>query len=160
MKTSTLETPAAAAAPRLNYAAVAPATVQALLALQQAVNRTGLDARLRHLVTLRVSQINGCAWCIEMHYREALAAGETPTKLYVLSAWAETSLYTPRERAALRWAEVLTRLAGGHVTDEDFAAARAEFSEVELANLSLTIVAINGWNRMNVGFRIPPGMEG
>lgn len=109
---------------------------------------------------LRVSQINGCAFCINMHFADARKAGETEQRLHLLNAWEETSLYTARERAALHWAETLTRLAGGHVTDEDFAMASSEFSEVELAQLTLAIVAINGWNRFGVGFRVPPGFGG
>ena len=143
----------------MNYATVAPATLQALQAFQQAANRTGLEPALLELVKLRVSQINGCAFCIDMHYRDAVKAGETPARLYLLDAWTETGLYTARERAALRWAEALTRIAGGHVTDEDFAVARAEFSETELSGLTLAIVAINGWNRFNVGFRTPPRLD-
>jgi AhpD family alkylhydroperoxidase len=154
MKTSTLEN--TAAAPRLNYASAAPATLQAMLTLQQAANRTGLEPAMLELVKLRVSQINGCAFCIDMHHQQAVKAGETPARLYLLDAWTETELYTARERAALHWAEALTRLAGNRVTDEDYAAARAEFTEEELAGLTLVIVAINGWNRFNVGFRTPP----
>jgi AhpD family alkylhydroperoxidase len=157
MTSSNVET--TAAGPRLNYASAAPATLQAMLTLQQAANRTGLEPALLELVKLRVSQINGCAFCIHMHFRDAVKAGETPARLYLLDAWAETELYSARERAALRWAEALTRLAGGRVTDEDFAAAKAEFSESELALLTLAIVAINGWNRFNVGFRTPPALD-
>lgn len=157
MNSSTLETPTTA--PRLNYASAAPAAFQAMLTLQQAANRTGLEPALLELVKLRVSQINGCAFCIDMHYRDAIKAGEAPARLYLLDAWAETDLYTSRERAALRWAEALTRIAGGHVSDDDFATARSEFSETELAGLTLAIVTINGWNRFNVGFRTPPALE-
>lgn len=155
MNSNTLET--IEMPPRLNYAHAAPAALGAMLALQQAVNRGGLERRLLELVRMRASQINGCAFCLDMHVREARAAGETDDRLFLLDAWSETSLYTARERAALHWTEVLTRLAGNHVTDDDFAIARAEFSEEELAQLSFVIVAINGWNRLNVGFRIPPG---
>ena len=158
MTNSTLEK--TKAQPRLNYAKVAPATMQAMAALQAAVARTGLDLNLRHLVTLRASQINGCAFCIDMHVRDAKKAGETDERLYLLDAWPEVDLYTARERAALQWTEGLTKLAGGHVSEEDFAAARAEFSEEELAHLTLAIVTINGWNRFNVGFRTPPGFGG
>jgi AhpD family alkylhydroperoxidase len=157
MTSSTLEI--TAAGPRLNYASAAPATLQAMLTLQQAANRTGLEPALLDLVKLRVSQINGCAFCIHMHFRDAVKAGETPARLYLLDAWAETDLYSRRERAALRWAESLTRLAGSHVSDEDFATARGEFSESELALLTLAIVAINGWNRFNAGFRTQPELE-
>lgn len=149
-----------AAGPRLRYQQAAPAVLKAMLALQQAVNDGGLEPALLELVKLRVSQLNGCAFCIDLHFREAKAGGETEARLYLLDAWAETGRYTPRERAALHWAEVLTRLAGGHVTDGDFSAVRAEFTEAELANLTLAIVAINGWNRFGVGFRLPPGLRG
>ena len=146
--------------PRLNYAAVAPETLNAMLALQAAANRGGLEESLLNLVKTRASQINGCAFCIDMHVRDARAAGETDERLYLLDAWPEVDVYTSRERAALAWAEVLTRLADARVSEEDFAAARKEFSETELANLTLSIVAINGWNRFNVGFRMPPRFGG
>ncbi len=146
--------------PRLNYRKAAPSVLQAMLGLQQAVNDSGLEKSLLELVKLRVSQINGCAFCIDMHARDARKAGEREERLYLLDAWEETSLYTRRERAALRWAEKLTRLAGGHVRDDDYAQVRREFSETELANLTLAIVAINGWNRFGVGFRMPPGFTG
>lgn len=146
--------------PRLNYAKAAPAAFQAMLALQATVDASGLDETLLNLVKLRASQINGCAFCIDMHVRDAKAAGETDERLYLLDAWREVDVYTSRERAALAWTEKLTRLAGTHVDEADFAAARGEFSEAELANLTLTIVAINGWNRFNVGFRTPPGFGG
>jgi AhpD family alkylhydroperoxidase len=156
MNTTILETPPVM--PRLNVVQVAPAIVPAMLGLNQAVEASGLEPSLLHLVEMRVSQINGCAFCLDMHFREAREAGETEERLYLLSAWREVSLYTPRERAALRWAEVLTRLADhGHVSDEDFRAAREEFTESELATLTLAVVVINGWNRFNVGFRTPPG---
>jgi AhpD family alkylhydroperoxidase len=142
--------------PRLNYALAAPATLHAMLALSETVRKSGLEPSLLYLVETRASQINGCGFCLEMHTREAKAAGETDERLYLLDAWSDVDLYTERERAALRWTELLTRLAGGHVSDEDFAAAREEFAETELAHLTLAIVVINGWNRFNVGFRVPP----
>lgn len=146
--------------PRLNYAKAAPAAFQAMLALQATVDASGLDETLLNLVKLRASQVNGCAFCIDMHVRDAKATGETDERLYLLDAWREVDVYTSREQTALAWTEKLTRLAGTHVDEADFAAARGEFSEAELANLTLTIVAINGWNRFNVGFRTPPGFGG
>lgn len=146
--------------PRLNYAKVAPGTLQSMLLLQQTVDQSGLEASLLRLLELRVSQINGCAFCLDMHFREAKAAGETDERLYLLNAWREVELYTPRERAALGWAEALTRLSEQPPREDEFAAAREEFSETELAHLTLAIVAINGWNRFNVGFRTPPGFGG
>ena len=129
----------------------------AMLALQQVVNRCGLELSLMELVKLRASQINGCAFCIDMHYRDAKKSGETDERLYLLNAWREGGVYSSREQAALAWTEALTRLSNGPVSDGVFAEASAEFSEAELLNLTLLIVAINGWNRFNVGFRIPPG---
>lgn len=148
------------AQPRLNYPKVAPATLQAMVALQNVVNRCEIESITLELVKTRASQMNGCAFCIDMHVRDALAAGETQTRLCLLNAWREVDIYTPREKAALHWTEKLTRLAGEQVSDEDFAIARNEFSEAELANLTLAIVTINGWNRFNAGFRVPPGFAG
>jgi len=148
------------AQPRLNYAKATPAVLQAMLALQNVVNRCGIESATLELFKTRASQMNGCAFCIDMHVRDALGAGETQERLCLLNAWREVDVYTARERAALHWTEVLTRLAGEHVSDEDFAIARAEFSEAELANLTLAIVTINGWNRFNVGFKVPPGFTG
>lgn len=143
--------------PRLNDAHAAPAVLPAMLALQQVVNRCGLELSLMELVKLRASQINGCAFCIDMHYRDAKKSGETDERLYLLNAWREAGVYSSREQAALAWTEALTRLSNGPVSDDVFAEASSEFSQAELLNLTLLIVAINGWNRFNVGFRIPPG---
>jgi AhpD family alkylhydroperoxidase len=134
----------------------APAVWPAMAALQQVVNRSGLDPAMLELVKLRASQINRCAFCIDMHVRTALAQGERADRLYLLDAWEEVAIYSARERAALHWTEALTRLADGPVSDEVFAVVRAEFTEAELLELTLAIVAINGWNRFNVGFRVPP----
>lgn len=144
----------------MNYRKAAPNVLQAMLGLQKVVNESGLEKPLLELVKLRVSQINGCAFCIDMHAREARQAGEKEERLHLLNAWWEVSSYTPREKAALHWAERLTRLAGNHVTDDDYATVRAEFSEAEIAALTLAIVAINGWNRFSVGFHVPPGFTG
>jgi AhpD family alkylhydroperoxidase len=147
--------------PRLNYPKVAPHVFQAMLGVEKAVLTSGLEKPLLELIKLRVSQINGCAFCIDMHSRDAKKAGETDQRLHLLNAWHEVDgIYTPRESAALRWTEALTRLSSGHVTDKDFAAVSAEFSEVEVANLTLAIVAINGWNRFGVGFKMPVGFLG
>ncbi|MBI5424290.1 MAG: carboxymuconolactone decarboxylase family protein [Opitutae bacterium] len=147
---------APAPAPRVNYRRVSPGAFAAMLALQQVVNQSGLEHSLLELVKLRASQINSCAYCLDLHWRAAKQAGETDERLYLLSAWAESPAYTPRERAALRWTEDLTRLSPGHVTDDTFAEARAHFSENELVQLTLAIVTINGWNRFSVGFKVPP----
>ena len=148
-----------AAEPRLNYRQAAPHVLAAMRELQAAVDRSSLEPALLELVKLRVSQLNGCAFCLDMHSRDARQAGETEQRIYLLNAWAETTLYTRRERAALRWCEVLTRLSSGPVHDEEFAAEREEFTEHELAELTLAIVSINGWNRFGVGFRMPLGFN-
>ena len=158
MNTTTLEK--TQSQPRLNYAKIAPKAFQAMLAISEVAKKTGLEESLLYLVDTRASQINGCAFCIDMHIRDAKAAGETDDRINLLTAWREVDVYTPRERAALAWTERLTRLADAHVTDEDFEAVREEFTEEELANLTLAIVTINGWNRFNVGFRMPPRFGG
>lgn len=144
------------AAPRLKNLSAASAIYAALSQLQEAANRTPLDARLLELIKMRVSQINRCAFCLELHARTAVAHGETPERLHLLPAWEEVSLYSPRERAALRWTEAVTRLAGEVVSDEVFAEASAHFSERELLELTLAVIAINSWNRLNVAFRVAP----
>jgi AhpD family alkylhydroperoxidase len=131
-----------------------------MLALAEVVKNSGLEQSLLYLVETRASQINGCAFCIDMHIRDAKAAGESDERINLLPAWREVDVFTDRERAAFQWTELLTRLADGHVSDADFAAAREEFTEEELANLSLAIVMINGWNRLNVGFKMPPRFGG
>jgi AhpD family alkylhydroperoxidase len=145
--------------PRLAYWKAAPSVYQAMLALEEAARSTGLESSLYELVKLRVSQINGCAFCVDMHARDAKKLGETDGRLHLLAVWHEAFCFTPRERAALRWTEALTRLPAAPVSDEDFAEVSREFSEEEVANLTLAIVAINGWNRFGVGFRLPPGFK-
>ena len=143
--------------PRIDFHKVSPAAVKAMLALQSYVNDSGLEHSLLELVKLRASQINGCAYCIDMHTKDARAAGESEQRLYLLSAWRESPQYSDRERAALLWTESVTRLSETNVPDDDYAQARAQFSEEELVKLSMAIVAINGWNRLCVGFRRVPG---
>lgn len=144
---------------RLEYWKASPAVFKAMMALEKAASSTGLEQSLYEIVKLRVSQLNGCAFCVDMHSRDAKNLGETDERLNLVCVWQEAYCYTPRERAALRWAEALTRLPGGHVSDEDFAAVSQEFSEEEVTNLTLAIVAINGWNRFGVGFHLPPGFK-
>jgi AhpD family alkylhydroperoxidase len=141
---------------RIDYTKASPASLKAMLALQAAVEATGLDPALQTLVQMRVSQINGCAHCLDMHFREATAKGEKPERLYLLDAWRESPVYTDRERAALVWAEAVTLVSQTHVPDDVFREARQHFSEDELVNLTLAVVAINGWNRFLIGFRVPP----
>ena len=139
--------------PRIDFAKVSPRAVQSMIGLQNYVNNSGLEHRLLELVKMRASQINGCGYCLDMHMKDALAAGETAQRLLLLDAWREAPFYSARERAALEWTESLTLVSENHVPDEVFAAARAQFSEEELVNLSLAVVAINGWNRLVIGFR-------
>src|ERR687896_789234 len=139
---------------RIDFAKVLLAkATQALGPVAKYVKNCGLDHRLLQLVEMRTSQLNACAYCIDMHSKDARAAGETEQRLYLLDAWHETPLYTERERAALEWTEAVTLVADGHVPDEVFAAARDHFSEEELVNLTIAIIATNGWNRLNIAFR-------
>ncbi len=142
---------------RINLMHVNPGIVSAMLGLEKQVGQAGLDGKLLDLVRMRASQINGCAYCLDMHSKDARAGGETEQRLYGLDAWRETPYYSERERAALEWTEALTLITEGHVPDEVFERVRQQFSEDELAHLSLAIVAINGWNRLNVAARTVPG---
>lgn len=144
-------------APRLKYAEAAPGAVEAMSGLETYVRRSGLEHSLIELVKLRASQINGCAYCIDMHTKDARAAGETEQRLYALSVWEETPFYSARERAALAWAEAVTRVADGHVPDAVYEQARAQFGEKELVDLTMAVIAINGWNRLAISFRTVPG---
>jgi len=142
---------------RLDPRKAAPEAMEAISHLHAYVRNCGLDHKLLELVKLRASQINGCAWCMDMHSKELRAAGEDEQRLHLLSAWRECPFYTDRERAALAWTEALTLLAQGNVPDDVFALARAQFSEQDLVKLTVAIVAINGANRINVAFRAVPG---
>ena len=139
--------------PRLNLWTAAPEALKPMLALEASVTASGLEHSLIELVKLRASQINGCAFCIDMHTKDARKAGETEQRLYLLSAWRESPLYTSRERAALAWTEALTLVAGTHAPDADYEMLAAHFTDAEKVKLSMLIVAINGWNRLSVGFR-------
>jgi AhpD family alkylhydroperoxidase len=144
-------------ASRLNPFKAAPKAYQAMSALQAYTASVGFEPRLLELVKMRASQINGCAYCLDMHSKDARAAGETEQRLYLLNAWQESPFYSERERAALEWTEALTKISEGHVPEEVYNRVKPHFSDEELANLSLAIVAINGWNRLSVAFRIEPG---
>lgn len=139
--------------PRMNYYAAAPKVLKAMLDLTKVPAESGLEHSLLELVKMRASQINGCGFCIHMHSREAIAAGETAERLLLLDAWRESPLFTDRERAALIWTESLTLVAETRAPDEDFAAVKAQFSDEEIVNLTLAITTINAWNRFSVGFR-------
>ena len=143
--------------PRIDVTRVSPKVLQAMYGLQNIVNSSGLERNLLELVKMRASQINGCAYCLDMHSKDARAAGETEQRLYLLDAWRETSLYSERERAALEWTEALTLIGEGHVPDAVYASAREHFSEEELVNLALAVVTINGWNLFSIAFRAEAG---
>ena len=128
-----------------------------MLALEDYVRSTGIEANLLELVRLRASYLNGCAFCVDMHTKDARAAGETEQRLYAVPVWRETPFFTPRERAALAWTEAVTDLGREGVPDETYDAARAHFDEAELARLTMAVVAINGWNRLSVAFRSEVG---
>ena len=139
--------------PRLNPFAAAPGAMQALLNFGNTILKGGLEDRLMNLVEIRASQINGCARCLHMHTASARQHGETEERLYLLDAWRESPLYDERERAALAWTEALTLLPQTHAPDDIYEGLKAQFSDEEQVMLTLLIVAINGWNRVQVGFR-------
>jgi AhpD family alkylhydroperoxidase len=141
---------------RLRYYEAAPGAVEAVRGVEAYIRASGLEASLIELVKMRASQINGCAFCLDMHSRAARKAGESEQRLYLLDAWEECALYTPRERAALAWTEAVTRIAETRAPDAAYEAARAQFTDKELVDLTTLIGAINLWNRLAIGFRAQP----
>jgi AhpD family alkylhydroperoxidase len=141
---------------RIDATKVSPAAYRAVAALQTYVDQSGLDAKLRELVKIRTSQINGCAFCIAMHTRDARKLGETDERMHLLDAWREAPIYTAREQAALAWTEAITRITDGHVPDAVYEQVRQHFSEKEIVDLTAAAVAINGWNRIAIAFRSAP----
>jgi AhpD family alkylhydroperoxidase len=139
--------------PRLDYAAAAPQVMKGMYELEKQVKASGLEQSLIELVKMRASQINGCAFCLHMHSRDARAAGETEERLYLLDAWRESPLYTDRERAALAWTESLTLISQTHAPDADYEVMAGHFAPDEQVKLTLLICAINAWNRIAIGFR-------
>jgi AhpD family alkylhydroperoxidase len=138
---------------RMNYFAKAPELMKAMIALESAVKDSGFDHKLLHLVKLRASQINGCAYCVDMHVKEARNDGETEQRIHLISAWRESPLFTDRERAALEWTEALTLLPQSRAADEFYDPLKDHFSDVEIVQLTMLIGVINTWNRLAVGFR-------
>jgi len=143
--------------PRLDPQKVSAGVYKAMAGLEVQIRHSGLEPSLLELVKMRTSQINGCAYCLDMHSKDARAAGETEQRLYTLNAWRETPFYTDRERAALAWTEAITLIHQGHAADEVYEQAKQRFTDEELVNLTLAIVSINGWNRFAIGFRAEPG---
>ena len=142
---------------RLDYKLASPAAFTALIHTERQVGQSGLEASLLELVKSRASQINGCAWCLDMHTKDARARGETEQRLYLLAVWRESSCYSARECAALGWTEAVTRIATQEVSDALYSEVREHFDEKALVDLTLAIIAINSWNRMNVAFRTRVG---
>lgn len=142
---------------RFDYAKVAPGAYRAMAALEHYLHECGLEESLLHLVKLRASQINGCAYCLDMHWKDLKAIGESDQRLYELNAWEESPFYTDRERAALAWTEAVTKVSESRVADDVFESVRQHFSEKELADLTLAIATINAWNRLAISARTVPG---
>ena len=136
---------------------MASGLTRAMLALQKEVETSGIDHTILELMKIRASQINGCAYCLDMHTKDARAAGETEQRIYALNAWRETGFFTDRERAALEWTETVTRVADTHVPDDVYERVRRHFDESEMVGLTFALVAINGWNRLAISFRMPAG---
>ncbi len=143
--------------PRINYHSVSPGALRAMLGLERYVRESGLEPTLIELIKIRASYINGCAYCIDMHTKDARIAGETEQRIYAIPVWRETPFFTPRERAALAWTEAVTKVADDGVPDSVYEETRAHFTESEIVNLTMAIVTINGWNRISVSFRTEPG---
>ncbi|MGA7684475.1 MAG: carboxymuconolactone decarboxylase family protein [Terriglobales bacterium] len=142
---------------RIHYAKVAPLAYHAMLGLEKYLHECGLEERLQHLIKLRASQIHGCAFCLDMHWKDLKAIGETDQRMYSLHAWRECPYYSAREQAALAWTEAVTRVAETHVPDEVYEEAKQQFSEKELADLTLAVATINAWNRLAIAGRTTPG---
>jgi AhpD family alkylhydroperoxidase len=143
--------------PRLDYYNIAPDAVKAILGVENYVRSTNLEKSLLELVRTRASQVNGCAYCLDMHTKDARADGETEQRLYALPAWRETPFFSNRERAALAWTEAVTLVSEGHVPDEVYNEVKSQFTEKEIVELTLAVVAINSWNRLAISMRAVPG---
>jgi AhpD family alkylhydroperoxidase len=143
--------------PRLEHWKIAPEPFKAMSALEKELSKSTIEPALRHMIKLRASQINGCAYCIDMHWKDARAAGEGEQRLYGLDAWRESPYYTDRERAALEWTEAVTLITDGHAPDHAYDAARSHFSDKEVVELTWLIAAINAWNRVAIAMRSAAG---
>lgn len=144
--------------PRIDYQKQSPALFKKFVEFSLALRKSTIEVAIRHLVDVRASQINGCAFCLDMHVKEATIDHERPLRLHHVATWRESNLFTPRERAALAWTEALTRLSPEGVSDQIYDHALTQFSEQELSDLTFHVMSINAWNRLNVAFRIPPGI--
>jgi AhpD family alkylhydroperoxidase len=144
-------------AQRIDYQKQSPELFNKLVALNMQIGKSGLEETLNYLVEIRASQINGCSFCLDMHIKQAVIHGERPLRLHHIAAWRESPLFSPRERAALAWTEVLTQLPPHGVSDDIYAQVREQFSEKELTDLTYAVMTINAWNRINVAFTSVPG---
>ncbi|HUH73527.1 MAG TPA: carboxymuconolactone decarboxylase family protein [Chitinophagales bacterium] len=142
---------------RLNYMKIAPDAIKGMLEMEKYVHQSGLERSLYELVKIRASQINGCAYCLDMHTKDARKLGETEQRIYTLSTWRETPFFSERERAALAWTEALTLISENDVPDALYNATREYFNEKEMMDLTISIIAINSWNRLAISFRTTPG---
>jgi AhpD family alkylhydroperoxidase len=143
--------------PRIDYRKVAPQAVQALWAVERYARESKIERPLLELVKLRASMMNGCAYCVDMHSKDARAGGESEQRLYALSVWREAPFFTPRERAALAWTEAVTEVSAGHIPDEIYRLGREHFDEPELVDLTMVVITINAWNRLAIAFRAVAG---
>jgi AhpD family alkylhydroperoxidase len=143
---------------RFNYVKSAPGVYEAMMGLERYLKASSIEEPLIHLIKLRASQINGCAYCLDMHWKDLHAIGETDQRMYSLDAWRECPYYTPRERAALTWTEAVTLIANGHVPDSVYDEVRAHFTDRELSDLTLAVATINAWNRLAISARTEPGV--
>lgn len=143
---------------RIDYQKQSPELFRKFVEFSLALKKAEIEETIRHLVDVRASQLNGCAFCLDMHVKEATIHGERPLRLHHVAAWRESNLFTPRERAALAWTEILTRLPEHGVPDDVYQRVREQFSEKELSDLTFLVMSINAWNRVNVGFQVPPGI--
>lgn len=142
---------------RIDYQKIAPNAIHGLIQIEKYLQETGMDPKIYELVKLRASQINGCAYCIDMHTKDARAGGETEQRLYSVSVWREAPYYTEKEKAALEWTEALSLISENEVSDEIYKSVRKEYNEKDLVDLTMVIVAINSWNRLAISFRTEPG---
>ena len=142
---------------RMNYKSVSPGLYEAMLGFSRYLANSNLERSLLDLVEIRASQINGCAWCLDMHTKDAIASGESPQRIFLLDAWQESPQFTNREKMALKWTEMVTLISENRITDELFEEVGKEFNEVELAELTGAVISINSWNRANIAFQMIPG---
>ena len=142
---------------RINYKSVSPGLYETMLGFSRYLAKSSLEQSLIDLIEIRASQINGCAWCLDMHTKDAMASGESPQRIFLLNAWQESPQFTNREKMALKWTEAVTLISENYITDELFEEVSKEFNEGELVELTGAVISINSWNRANIAFQMIPG---